>query len=449
MSDKLRKTIEIVNEISPSFCAAKWYNSSIWLNNGRTASCHHPIAHSIPLDKLDTNFKHLHNTDIKKQARKEMLSGERPSECGYCWRVEDLNDSNIISDRAHKSMIYTENDIKTLKSLPWDSDIDPKTLEICFDNLCNLNCSYCNSEFSSTWSTDIKENGPYINMITPGGMTYTNDGSNSMPFGTKNENNVYVQKFFEWYHSSLRDNLTELRVSGGEPTRSPDFWRLVESFNNEKFQFAVNSNLIMDAIRLNKLIHVSRQFDKFKFHVYTSCESYGKQAEFVRRGLKYDVWRNNLFNLQVSNPFMVTHIMMTVSALSVWGISDFVGDIMKLREEANEKLGVAPRFHMSVNILRFPSFQSVNILPIEVKKQLADNIERVVEQGKYISEHEKSGFNRCVEYLRQVDTSYEDTDSLPNKLGDFKHFVEQYSERNKLSIQDNMQDSFNEWFSSL
>lgn len=441
MSDKLRKTIEIVNEISPSFCAAKWYNTSIWLNNGRTASCHHPLAHSISLEQIESNPKALHNTDIKKQARKEMLEGIRPKECGYCWRVEDLNDNNIISDRAYKSMIYDINDIQQLKSLPWDSDIDPKTMEICFDNLCNLNCSYCNSEFSSTWASDIKENGVYQNMITPGGMTYHNDGRNGMPFGSKNENNTYVKKFFEWYNDSLRDNLTELRVSGGEPTRSPDFWRLIDTFNNEKFQFAVNSNLIMDESRLNKLSDVSKQFDKFKFHIYTSCESYGKSAEFVRSNLNYELWRSNLKKLQQSNPHIVTHVMMTVSALSVWTIDEFVNDIKRLREETSKN-----NYHLSVNILRFPSFQSVNILHVDVKNKLADKIERVIVG---LNDHEKNGFQRCVEYLRQVDTSYEDTDSLSDKLNDFKSFVTQYSERNKMPINEYMTTEFNEWFNQL
>jgi len=449
MSEKLKRTIEIVNNISPSFCAAKWYNASIWLSNGRTASCHHPLAHSIPSEELNKSFKALHNTSTKKQARKEMLNGIRPAECGYCWRVEDLNNSTIYSDRAYKSMIYDEDDVNFLKTLPYDADVDPKTLEICFDNLCNLKCSYCNSEFSSTWSSDIKEKGPYEGMRTPGGFTYQNDGSSEILYGPKNEDNIYVKKFFEWYNSSLRTSLSELRISGGEPTRSPNFWKLIDSFENEKFQFAVNSNLVMTEDRLEKLIKTSRQFEKFKFHVYTSCESYGNIAEFVRSGLKYNLWRNNLFKLQVSNPFLVTHIMMTVSALSVWGIPDFIEDVMKLRKETNDTIGVAARYHLSVNILRFPSFHSVNILPIDEKTKLANNIEAVVNKAEHLSEFEKNGFERCIAYLRQVDTSYEDSDSIIDKHNDFKEFVLQYSKRNNMALNEYMPNQFNKWFEKI
>jgi hypothetical protein len=51
---------KIIDKVSKSFCAAKWYNVSIWLGNGRTASCHHPLAHPIPKAELAKNKTALH-----------------------------------------------------------------------------------------------------------------------------------------------------------------------------------------------------------------------------------------------------------------------------------------------------------------------------------------------------------------------------------------------------
>ena len=84
-------TFDIINAVSDSFCAAKWYNASIWLSNGRTASCHHPLAHYVPTKELLKDPSALHNTSFKKEQRKLMLEGQRPEECGYCWRVEALS----------------------------------------------------------------------------------------------------------------------------------------------------------------------------------------------------------------------------------------------------------------------------------------------------------------------------------------------------------------------
>ena len=92
----LVETKKVIDSISTSFCAAKWYNVSIWLGNGRTASCHHPLAHSIPRKELDNDKSALHNTQFKKEQRKKMLEGERPAECSYCWRVEDATKKKVV-----------------------------------------------------------------------------------------------------------------------------------------------------------------------------------------------------------------------------------------------------------------------------------------------------------------------------------------------------------------
>ena len=66
-----------LNSISPSFCAAKWYNASIHLGHGYTGSCHLPLPHPIDLEQIKTNPSAIHNTDHKKSMRKMMLEGTR------------------------------------------------------------------------------------------------------------------------------------------------------------------------------------------------------------------------------------------------------------------------------------------------------------------------------------------------------------------------------------
>jgi len=83
------KTKEELNNTGCGFCLAKWTQVTIHLQLGRTHSCHHPDTHPIPLVELNRNPSALHNTRFKKEKRKEMLEGQRPSECQYCWNVED------------------------------------------------------------------------------------------------------------------------------------------------------------------------------------------------------------------------------------------------------------------------------------------------------------------------------------------------------------------------
>ena len=55
----------VLDTKSDSFCAAKWYNATIWLGSGMTTSCHHPPAHLVDREAVKTNPKLLHNTAQK------------------------------------------------------------------------------------------------------------------------------------------------------------------------------------------------------------------------------------------------------------------------------------------------------------------------------------------------------------------------------------------------
>ena len=80
----------LIDPISDSYCAAKWLNATIWLGNGQTTSCHHPLGHQIDAKELLTNPSAIHNTPHKKLMRKMMQEGQRPQECEYCWKIEDI-----------------------------------------------------------------------------------------------------------------------------------------------------------------------------------------------------------------------------------------------------------------------------------------------------------------------------------------------------------------------
>ena len=80
----------VLDSKSESFCGAKWFNATTWLGSGTTASCHHPPAHKIPLIEIEEDYTAIHNTKHKKEMRRMMQNGERPAECEYCWKMEDM-----------------------------------------------------------------------------------------------------------------------------------------------------------------------------------------------------------------------------------------------------------------------------------------------------------------------------------------------------------------------
>jgi len=207
---------QILDPKSASFCAAKWYNATIWLGSGQTTSCHHPPAHQVSLEEVEANPRALHNTAQKKLDREMMQQGQRPAGCEYCWKIEDMG-VDAISDRVYKSKIYPIKALDEAYTTPSSQDINLRTLEIAFDRTCQFACSYCNPAFSSTWVRDIRHNGPYIGLVSDGRNHFTHDHSSSQLY-RYGEQNPYVTAFFKWWESDLHQTLQELRITGGEMT---------------------------------------------------------------------------------------------------------------------------------------------------------------------------------------------------------------------------------------
>ena len=83
-SEEIKRIDAITQEISPTFCFAKWYHANIYFQTGETHSCYHPAPHKIDTAPLLENPSAIHNTAQKKQERAAMMRGEQPSGCNYC-----------------------------------------------------------------------------------------------------------------------------------------------------------------------------------------------------------------------------------------------------------------------------------------------------------------------------------------------------------------------------
>jgi hypothetical protein len=144
-ADKAEKQLKF---ISPSMCYAKWAQVSLHLTNGMTNSCYHPPLHKIDEQVIKFNPKALHNTEQKKLERKMMLEGKRPEGCSYCWKIEDRGDR---SDRIYRSGEYwAQNARKDIIEVLDTGDINPRYVEVNFNQACNFKCMYCNEPSAIT-----------------------------------------------------------------------------------------------------------------------------------------------------------------------------------------------------------------------------------------------------------------------------------------------------------
>ena len=426
-----RRVIDIKSE---SFCAAKWYNATIWLGSGQTTSCHHPLPHAIDKEMIKINPSAIHNTPQKKEERRMMQQGERPSGCEYCWKIEDMyKDPKYagvdvpvpISDRVYKTVIYDDKDLDEAYKKGWYQDVNLQTLEIAFDRTCQFACSYCNPAFSTSWVRDIKQNGPYTNLVSDGRNHFTHPHDSSQLY-TINEVNPYVEAFFQWWESDLHRTLKELRITGGEPLMSGYTWRLIDWFKENRgkstTRLAINSNLGFEREKLEKLLDACNGID---LDLYTSNESWGRHAMYIRDGLDWNQWVGNLVYLLDGGKLRGLHVMCTINALCLFSLTELLWKIVGLKEKYGKDA-----INFTLNILRFPSFQSPLILPLEFREEACRKLTLLlVGAGENLHEFEIEHVNRLITYLCDVDSPHSGALSKEILQRDFKNFYQQYDER--------------------
>ena len=429
MNEDLKFKQNVLDTKSASFCAAKWYNATIWLGSGMTTSCHHPLPHKINLEEIKKNPSAIHNTREKKEQRRQMQCGERPSGCEYCWKIEDIG-RDSISDRVYKSKIYTDNELDVAYQSDPNQDVNLRTLEIAFDRTCNFACSYCNPAFSTTWARDIKQGGAYTDMTTDGRNHFTHSHESAEPY-KKDETNPYVEAFYKWWETDLHKSLDELRITGGEPMMSPNLWRLLDwiETQGEKMRpgmrLAINSNLGAKQDIIDKFKQKLKNFDNF--HLYTSNESTFGQAEYIRDGLNYNQWHDNMFSMMKENIPSEIHNMATINALCLETLPQFLENLVQLKT-ASKLYG--PSLNFTLNILRFPSFQSPLVLPNDLRNLFKTNLEKfLLNNEKYLEHMEVNHTQRLIDYLDVVKTPHAGAATQEKLQKDFKTFYSQYDHR--------------------
>ena len=422
-----------MNEISPTFCMAKWHHTTIYLQTGETHSCYHPKPHKISLDEIAIDPSALHNTEQKKLERLEMLNGGKPSGCQYCWNIEALGE-NYVSDRKERnSTIYTPERFEEIKTGPWDQNINPEYIEISFGNECNFKCGYCHPKHSSSYHKEIKDFGPY-DMV----KNHRNDINWFKVY--EEETNPYVEAWWRWW-PEVSKTLNILRITGGEPLLQQSTWRLLDDLDKNpkpNLEININSNFGVKPILIERLVErINKLLEEKKiknFKVFTSLDTWGSPAEYIRTGLDLEVWEKN-FHTYLSKTTLPLTFMITFNILTVTNFVLLLAKILEwrtlypLKDTGNE---LRHRIRFDTPYLKEPLQYDMNILPKEqfmpfmhthlnfIRKNIDDN-----SSDKFtMLEYEK--FKRVVGYMSTTKYSPE---KLKEGRKDFYNWFTEYDRR--------------------
>lgn len=431
--ERIKKFIPIMEEISPTFCLAKWHHTTIYLQTGETHSCYHPAPHKIPIYELIDNPSALHNTDQKKSERQDMLEGGKPSGCQYCWNIEAMGEDYISDRKERNSTIYTPERFEQIKDGPWNQNINPQYIEISFGNECNFKCGYCHPKHSSSYYKEIKDHGPY-DMV----KNHRNDIDWFVIYDE--ENNPYVDAFWEWW-PDVSKTLTILRITGGEPLLQQSTWRLFDELDNNpqpQLELNLNSNFGVKPLlikrlteKVNKLLGEKKIKD---FKLFTSIDTWGPQAEYIRTGLSIEIWETNLDTYLTETNLPVT-FMITFNILTVTNFQSLLEKILEWRKKYNNLVADQKkwqRIRFDTPYLKEPLQYDMNILPKEDfmpfmyqhLEFIKDNLDEIDKYKFDKLEYEK--FLRVVKYM---ETAVYSREKVWQGKKDFYNWFTEYDRR--------------------
>jgi len=443
MSDEQKRIkeikIKIENEVGPTFCLAKWHHVTMYLQSGETHSCYHPQPHKIPLEELYDNPSALHNTQQKKEERKLMLEGGKPTGCQYCWNIEAMGPDYISDRNIRNASIFTEERYEQTAKGPWNQNINPEYIEINFGNECNFKCGYCHPKYSTSFYKEIEKYGPVT--------TVKNHRCDIdwMKLYQREEENPYVDAFWEWW-PEMRKTLNIIRITGGEPTLHSSTWKFLDQIDQDPMpwlEINVNSNFGTKNVLYQRLANkVKKLTDENKirsFKMFTSMDTWGERAEYIRTGLDLKVWEEN-FHTYLQNTNSPVTFMITFNIFSVTTFKSLLEKFLEWRKQYgwyDDKPHDKHRVRFDTPYLRDPIQYDMNILPkeefmpymYESLQFMKDNLDDSRPDAFTTIEYEK--FKRVVDYM--AETVYPEERLIEGRR-DFYNWFNELDERRETDM---------------
>jgi organic radical activating enzyme len=362
-----------------------------------------------------------------------MLKNERPQECSYCWTQEDLGN---LSDRHYRSgESWAAEHFTEIKNMAGDENVVPSYVEVNFNHACNLACSYCSPQFSSTWMAETDKYGAYPTSTPHNDPVHFTGRRRPIPHS---QSNPYVDAFWEWW-PELYPQLKHFRMTGGEPLMDKNTYKVFDyvlALPNPELHLDVTSNFSVEPKLFEQYLDYVKQLCNTQiehFMQYVSLDTgVAEHAEYIRHGLNYDRCTHNSerYLKEVPARNSLTFII-TMNNLNILGLQRLLSWIMAMRMRYSTTY---QRVWFDTPMLRTPSWQSLQILPpvyINALERVADWMEYHLEtperpfQG--FKDYEVQRMRRVVDWAREG--SKLDPDYVKRQRADFYRFFNEHDKR--------------------
>jgi len=194
----------------------------------------------------------------------------------------------------------------------------------------------------------------------------------------KKENNIYHQAFWNWW-PTLYQKLHSFRITGGEPLLNDNTFKIIDYISihkKSKLNLAINTNLAISQNKLTNFLDRLNEIHKKvnSIRIYTSLDSVGIQAEYIRFGLKYNDFLKNVTLILKNYPKIEITFMSTFNLLSLPKLTPFLNLIYQFKNKYNLIFN-RNRVQLDLAHLDFPYFLSIKLLPPSYAKYFQNSID--------------------------------------------------------------------------
>lgn len=306
----MSQTFELKNSNASErsyYCSMKFKFLKIDLESRTTYTCHAAAPHSVDFDWLSHNPGQLFNHDTNIAEREMMLANQRNASCEQnCWQAEDQSavSPRLIQQGTQRTHI--------------DVYAQPEIIDLTINGDCNLTCSYCCKEYSSSWRRDVVDNGDY---------SVSNDR-----YRATDKDRVLLKisqpelKQTDRYQSLLDEvalaapGLKRLVVTGGEPFLDN---KLVTTLKKLQLQPSATVEIYTGlGVNISRFAKIINELQSIKnVEIIVSAESVQKFLEFNRYGSNWPDFESKIELLQTSGIKMRFHS--TLTNLTLFGFAEF------------------------------------------------------------------------------------------------------------------------------
>jgi organic radical activating enzyme len=344
-----------------------------------------------------------------------------------------MEDLGRLSDRHYRSgEPWAAVDFEQIKNSTGDEDVVPSYVEVNFNHACNLRCSYCSPQFSSSWADEVSRLGAYPTLVPHNAPEHFTGSRRPIP---AREHNPYVEAFWAWW-PTLYPELKHFRMTGGEPLMDRNTYRVFDyvlDHPKSDLHLAVTSNFSVEPELSQKYFDYVRRLcdtDIEHFMQYVSLDSgIGPQAEYIRHGLDFERLQNNVETYLQDIPYRnsLTFIV-TMNNLSVTGFLPLMQWILELRKRHSQTY---QRVWFDTPVLRQPAWQSLQTLPESYAVKLEQardfmlaNLETESDPFHGFKDYEVQRLERDIAWMRSASNT-----SSPDHLADFYRFFSEHDRR--------------------